>query len=181
MNTDTPFSIQALKSPLHWITILIVVVIDQATKVYIRDNIAEGERGATIIRGFFDIIHTQNKGAAFGMFNQASPTFRMLFFTAITIICLGLLFYWLGTSPIKEKLQRFAIALILGGAFGNVIDRAWFGQVTDFLDVYISNSHWPAFNVADSAISVGVSLIFLKLIPESFGNFFGRKRKPKKR
>ena len=162
---------KVLMQPMHWVVVILAVASDQATKIWVRASIDEGSVGFSVIPGFFDIVHTQNKGAAFGMFNTASPTFRMIFFTLITIICLVLLFYWLGTSPMFEKLQRFSIALILGGAFGNVIDRAWFGQVTDFVDVYWKFHHWPAFNIADSAISVGVTLIFLKLIPDSLRDF----------
>jgi signal peptidase II len=177
MKTEPQFSWKLAFVPKELCLASVLVIIDQITKYYVRAHISEGARGFNVIPGFFDIVHTQNKGAAFGMFNEASPQFRMLFFSAVTVICLALLMYWLGTSPLKEKLQRLSLTLILGGALGNVIDRAWFGQVTDFLDVYVGSYHWPAFNVADSAISVGVCLIFMKLIPESIQDFLKPKKK----
>lgn len=108
---------------------------------------------------FFELVHIKNRGAAFGIFHDASPAFRAIFFGIVTLVCVWLLLNWLGSTPVRERLQRIGLSLILGGALGNVIDRVFFGEVTDFVHVFYRNFSWPAFNVADSAISVGVVLI----------------------
>lgn len=158
-----PFTWKAVLKPLVWITALLVFVLDQATKYSILTYIPYG--GKIEVCPFLNIIHTTNTGAAFGIFHQTSGWFRLIFFGVVTIVCLYLLIYWLGTTPVKDRLQRFSLALILGGALGNVVDRVLYGHVTDFIDVYYGNYHWPAFNIADSGITVGVVLIFVKLLP----------------
>ena len=145
----------------------IIFVLDQFTKWLVIQYIDMG-RHIEVIPGVFDLVHTKNRGAAFGMFHDASPTFRLIFFGLVTIACLTLLFYWLATTPLSDKYHRFCLSLILGGAFGNLLDRTLFGQVTDFADFYYEDYHWPAFNIADSGITVGVTLIFLKLMILTF-------------
>jgi len=147
---------------MHWITALTVFAADQATKYAIVKFIPLGDH--VDLLPFANFVHTQNRGAAFGMFHNTSPQFRLVFFGAVTLICLYLLLYWLGTTPQSEKMQRFALSLILGGALGNLLDRSLYGQVTDFIHVFYHDYHYPAFNVADSAITIGVALLFLRLI-----------------
>lgn len=148
---------------MHIWTVALTFGLDQLTKYLIIFNLELGERIA--VMPFFNIVHFKNKGAAFGMFHDASPAFRLVLFSAITIACLIFLVWMLGTSPVWDKFHRFCLALILGGALGNVKDRLIFQQVTDFLDVYYKEYHWPAFNIADSAISVGVTLLILRYLP----------------
>lgn len=148
--------------PFHWITVIMVVFLDQASKYWIIWKLDIGER--IPILPVFDITHIKNKGAAFGMFHDTSPAFRLVFFGLVTIICLILLLYWLGTTPIAEKWQRFGLSLILGGALGNLKDRIVFGQVTDFIHVFYKSWSYPAFNIADSAITIGVAIILIRML-----------------
>lgn len=105
-----------------------------------------------------------NPGAAFGFLANASETFRYIFFTGITVLAAGLIIYYLVKSNPRNLLLSAALTLIFGGAVGNLIDRLRFGAVVDFLDVYIGGAHWPAFNVADSAITVGAILMIWEMI-----------------
>lgn len=130
-----------------------VLVLDQATKYIVRLNL-DPNQTILVIRGLFNITHVRNTGAAFGLLSQRQP-----FFVAATIVAIGLIiFYHLRT---KEKNVWFDIALglELGGALGNLVDRIYKGYVTDFLHVSIV----PVFNIADSAIVVGVVILFISL------------------
>lgn len=114
---------------------------------------------------FINLVHTKNRGAAFGMFHNTGASFRLLFFGAVTIVCLYTLIHWLGTIDERKRFQRFCFSLILGGAFGNLLDRICFGEVTDFVDAYYNGYHFYVFNIADSAITVGVTLLIAQSIP----------------
>lgn len=151
-------------------TALVVFILDQVSKFAVVTYIQMGDR--VQLFPTINLIHTTNRGAAFGMFHHSGAIFRLFFFGAVTVICLYMLLYWLGTTPQSEKLQRFCLALILGGAFGNLFDRMAYGEVTDFIDFYIGNYHWYTFNIADSAISVGVTLLLFTML-------FGSKSKSK--
>jgi signal peptidase II len=140
-----------------------VVLLDQLTKAWIVSTMNLHESFA-VIGGFFDITHVRNPGAAFGFLAGASPLFRYSFFLAVTVAAILLILHYFRTSRIEEPLQVSALALILAGAVGNLIDRVRFGEVVDFLDVYVGSHHWPAFNVADSAISVGAAILVLALL-----------------
>ncbi|PKN15637.1 MAG: signal peptidase II [Deltaproteobacteria bacterium HGW-Deltaproteobacteria-3] len=127
--------------PLAWL--LAVVVLDQATKALIMERFAMFEL-LPVIPGLFNLTYLTNTGAAFGMLAGAQTIWRQVFFVGVAVLALGV-----------------AIGLIAGGAVGNLIDRLRFGAVVDFLDFYVGSHHWPAFNVADSAICVGVGLFIL--------------------
>jgi signal peptidase II len=132
----------------------LVVLLDQLSKVWIITTLRLHE-GFSLIDGFFNIVHVRNPGAAFGFLAAAPPLFRYIFFIAVTLAAILLILHYLRVSRIEHPSLVSALALILAGAVGNLIDRVRFGEVVDFLDVYIGAHHWPAFNVADSAISVG--------------------------
>jgi signal peptidase II len=117
-----------------------------------------------VIQGFFSITYVRNPGAAFGFLAGALPLFRYIFFVAITVTAIVLILYYIRKSKAEELRLTFSLSLILSGAIGNLIDRIRFGEVIDFLDVYLGSYHWPAFNVADSAISVGAVILFMELI-----------------
>jgi signal peptidase II len=104
-----------------------------------------------------------NPGAAFGFLAGASATFRYIFFTGITIVALALILSYLIKSKPRSLLIVSSLILIFAGAVGNLIDRIRFGAVVDFLDIYVGTWHWPAFNVADSAISVGAILMIWEM------------------
>ena len=135
-----------------------VVAVDQVTKLHIMQTMRLHESIA-IIPDFFSLTYIRNPGAAFGLLAGSSNTFRMVFFGLTSLFALGLLGTILVRMPARDLMGRLSVAGILGGAIGNLIDRMRYGEVIDFLDVYIEQYHWPAFNVADSAITVGV--IFL--------------------
>jgi signal peptidase II len=141
----------------------LVVLLDQLSKIWIVASLRLHE-GFPLIDGFFNIVHVRNPGAAFGFLAGAPPLFRSVFFIAVTVAAILLILRYLRTSRIEEPSLVWALALILSGAVGNLIDRVRFGEVVDFLDVYVGTYHWPAFNVADSAISVGAAILMMVLL-----------------
>jgi signal peptidase II len=145
------------------VTATLVLLFDQATKVYIDASMPLHDSIA-VIPGFFSITHVRNPGAAFGFLAGASPLFRNIFFVGVTVAAILLILHYLRTSKAQDRLLAFSLSLILAGAVGNLIDRIRFGEVIDFLDVYVGSHHWPAFNVADSAISVGAVILFIELL-----------------
>jgi len=135
-----------------------IVLGDQLSKFYIH-NAFRLHESKVIIEGFFSLTYIRNPGAAFGLFAEHNAGFRSVFFAVVSVIALCLLAYFFWETPKEETLGLVAISLLFGGAVGNMIDRFRLGEVIDFLDFYIGQSHWPAFNVADSAITVGISLL----------------------
>jgi len=133
----------------------VLVALDQITKMFIVHTMHLHE-SIPIISGFFNLTYIRNPGAAFGIFADSNSAFRLIFFVGTSIFALGLLgtiFYRLHPDDIWGQLT---VSCIFGGAIGNLIDRVRYGEVIDFLDFHVSGYHWPAFNVADSAISSGV-------------------------
>ena len=140
---------------------LVIILLDQASKSYIM-NTMYLHQSIPIIPNFFSLTYIRNPGAAFGILADSSGAFRTVFFFVTSVFALGLL----GTIFIRLQPDdwwgQLTIVSIFAGAIGNLIDRLQFGEVIDFLDFYVNGYHWPAFNVADSAISVGVvSLLIL--------------------
>jgi signal peptidase II len=138
----------------------VVIVADQLTKLYIMQTMRLHE-SISIIPNLFSLTYIKNPGAAFGLLAGSSNAFRMVFFGLTSIFALGLLVTILLRMPERDWMGRLSVAGILGGAIGNLIDRLRYGEVIDFLDFYVENYHWPAFNVADSAITVGVMLLII--------------------
>ena len=132
-----------------------VIVLDQATKYWITQSMRLHE-SIPVVPNLFSFTYIRNPGAAFGLLAGSSNAFRTVFFGVTSLFALALLGTILMRLPHKDWIGQVSIAGILGGAIGNLIDRLRFGEVIDFLDVYLESYHWPAFNVADSAISVGV-------------------------
>ena len=139
---------------------LLVVLLDQLTKYWISASLHYGEMRA--YTGFFNLVLTYNKGAAFSFLAGAAGWQRGFFIAIALIACVVISVLLLRHAA--EKLFCFALALVLGGAIGNVLDRIVLGHVVDFLDFHFAGWHWPAFNLADSAITVGAVL----LVAESF-------------
>jgi signal peptidase II len=142
---------------------IVVIVLDQITKAAILKNFFIYE-SHTVINGFFNLVYVMNPGAAFGFLATASKTFRYCFFTGITATVIVLIIYYIIKSKPQNILMVTSLTLIFAGAVGNLIDRIRFGAVVDFLDVYIGTAHWPAFNVADSSISIGAALLIWEMI-----------------
>jgi|LakMenEpi03Aug12_release.lakeMendotaPanAssembly.Ray.scaffolds.fasta_scaffold137242_3 signal peptidase II len=154
-----------LESRKYWLlgwVVSIGLILDQWSKGLVLKKFSWGE-SIPVIPGFFNFTYVRNKGAAFGFLHSAPESFREPFFLAVPVIAifvLGYLFYRLRPD---EKLSAWALSLIVSGAAGNLIDRVRLGYVVDFIDFYLDSwGHWPAFNIADSAIVVGVSLLFIQ-------------------
>ena len=142
---------------------LFVFVTDQATKHWIRTRIDVRE-SIPIIDGFLNIVHARNPGAAFSFLADAPASFRAPFFIAITVVAVVALLYVIARLPAEDRLMRVALGGVLGGALGNLLDRMRYGEVTDFIDVYWHTHHWPAFNVADSSITLAVVAVILQAL-----------------
>ncbi|TAL56540.1 signal peptidase II [Pandoraea sp.] len=136
---------------------VIVILLDQITKLVILKTFAYGEFHR--VTSFFNLVLVYNRGAAFS-FLSAADGWQRWFFTALGIIA-AVVILWLLKRHSGQKLFCTALALILGGALGNVIDRVIYGHVTDFLDFHLNSWHWPAFNAADTAITCGAILLIL--------------------
>lgn len=145
---------------------LAVLGADQLTKAMIVSRLAV-HASVQVVPGFFNLTLVTNRGALFGMLHDLPDPHRAVLFTAVPAlaVALVLLFQW-RTAP-DDRLAQAALALILGGAAGNLGDRIRLGHVIDFLDVYVGTRHWPAFNVADSAICVGVGLLLYDMVSRS--------------
>jgi signal peptidase II len=135
------------------------VALDQITKAFILQILPLND-SISIVPGLFNLIHIQNPGGAFGFMANHSSGWLYSLFLFFTLLALGLIFYFYRNTPPTHSFLALGFAFIFGGAIGNLIDRIRFGKVVDFLDFYIGTMHWPAFNVADSAVSVGI-VIFL--------------------
>ena len=143
--------------------IFIVTIADQVTKHLVVTNIEL--YGATrIISGFFNIVNTRNRGMAFGLFNTPDPGPAFFFLTGASVFAVILVLFWFFRLKDHEKPLTPGLALILGGAFGNLIDRIRIGEVIDFLDFRLGSYHWPAFNIADASISIGVFWVVICLL-----------------
>jgi len=139
-------------------TAVVVAILDQLSKALILAHFAGRAFSVDTLTPFFNLVLTFNRGVSFGMFNagpgSGSGLNAILFSLAAAVIVAGLI-YWL--KRVTSPLLAVAIGLIVGGAVGNVVDRIRYGAVADFLDFHIGNYHWPAFNLADSAICLGVT------------------------
>jgi signal peptidase II len=140
----------------------LILMLDQCTKFVIDTRMKIGE-SMTVIDGFFNLTYVRNPGAAFGFLASASPVFRSIFFLAVTAVAVALILYYIRDKGMENPWMTAALSLVLSGALGNLIDRVRFGEVIDFLDVYIGSYHWPAFNVADSAISIGAVVLISQM------------------
>jgi signal peptidase II len=132
------------------------LVLDQASKVYFYDLLVAGGRRSIEILPFFNLVTVWNYGISFGMFNNGSASGSIVF-VGLALVIVAALLVWL--RSIASPFVAAALGLVIGGAIGNVIDRLRFGAVFDFLDFHAAGWHWPAFNVADSAICIGVVLL----------------------
>lgn len=148
---------------LKWLWLsLLALVLDQGSKLLI-DGSMQLYQSIPVLPSF-NLTYVHNTGAAFSFLSQAGGWQRWFFVVLAVAISLGIA-VWLARLQKHETLLAAALALVLGGAVGNLIDRLAYGYVIDFLDVYYRSWHWPAFNIADSAISLGVVL----MLAESFG------------
>lgn len=140
---------------LAWVTF--IVVADQVTK-YCVDRWMPLHHSIPVIDGLFSLTYIRNTGAAFGIFAGSAAAFRLPFLIVFSLVAVGFVVAMLRRLPATQTGLITALAFILGGAVGNLIDRVAYGEVIDFLDFYWGRYHWPAFNIADSFITVGVMI-----------------------
>jgi len=136
----------------------VALIADQASKIWILESVMQPPR-VIEIAPFFNVLLTWNRGVSFGMFNQASD-YGPLLLTGLAIVIIIALSVWLWRATTRASV--LALGLIIGGAAGNVVDRVRFGAVVDFLDFHAFGYHWPAFNIADSAVCVGAAILVLE-------------------
>jgi signal peptidase II len=155
----------------NWIypaIIAALAALDQATKAAVARSV-DLYQSVPVIPGFFNITHIHNTGAIFGFFSRSESLPVLLALTAAQLLALGFVVYYFIKTPAAEIFTKITLCLILAGALGNLFDRVFRGYVIDFLDFYIKQEHFPFFNVADSCITVGATLliiIFLRRKPE---------------
>ncbi len=153
----------SLKNKYAWVGSImsIVLIADQFTKYLVTTRVRLYSI-IPVVPGFFNITHVRNRGAAFGILAGAPEVWRSLFFISVTIAAIAVIggLIW----KTHERLLVTAFSLIAGGAIGNLIDRVRYGEVVDFIQWYVKSHYWPSFNVADSAISIGVALLVLDML-----------------
>lgn len=138
------------------------IVLDQATKLWIVSTL-DAWTGKQIIPGYFNLVHVLNRGAAWGFLDSESITWQRPLFIIIALLALGFIAYMLKTAETGDRWMVSGLGLIAGGAVGNLIDRIRSGEVIDFLDFYVNSYHWPAFNVADCALTIGAGCIIISM------------------
>ena len=141
----------------------IIVLLDQVTKEIVLQSIPL-HTTIPVVDGFFNLTHIHNPGGAFGLMANFSPVMRSIIFLFISSLAVGLILYFYHKTPSSQSLLATGFALIFGGAIGNLIDRVRFGNVVDFLDFYLGNLHWPAFNIADSGITIGIFIFIFHFV-----------------
>ena len=141
---------------------IVVLLLDQITKQIVRTELVLHD-SIEVIPGFLNLVHVRNTGAAFGFLNVTELAYKRYLMTGIALVALVAIVYYATQVGSRDTLSRGGLALIIGGAIGNLIDRAAMGYVVDFIDVYWQSTHFWAFNVADSAITVGASLLILDM------------------
>jgi signal peptidase II len=149
--------------PAEIVAIVSVLGLDQLTKQVVRQTLPLHDT-INVIPGLLDLTHVQNTGAAFGLLNAAEFPYKPAVMIGIAAIALVAIAAYGAQLGFHERMARIGLSLILGGAFGNLIDRALVGHVVDFVDVYWGTSHFWAFNVADAAITIGAVLVLLDMI-----------------
>ena len=140
-----------------------VVVLDQATKALVVRTIALHDY-VPLVDGLLSLSHVRNHGAAFGLLADWNLPYQSLLLSALSLVALSAIATYFVRLPAAARLPRLALALVLGGAIGNVLDRLRLGYVVDFVHVYFREYQWPDFNVADSAITIGVALLVIDIL-----------------
>lgn len=157
-----------------WTICTILIVIDQVTKLLADRFLVPGEP-VPIIEGLFNLTLVYNPGAAFGMFGNLPDPYRRFVLAFVSLVALMVVVRFMIREARHDRISQLALVAILSGAVGNIIDRVRLDAVIDFLDFYWGNHHWPAFNVADSAISIGVTVLMLRVL---FGRRMFHETKP---
>jgi signal peptidase II len=148
---------------------LIIICLDQISKLAIVNSLRLYE-SLPVINGFLNLVHTRNRGMAFGLMNRPGFDFAFYFLVIATLTAVAIIVVWLLRLNRNERCLTLGLSLILGGALGNLIDRLRLREVVDFLDFYVGSYHWHTFNIADSAITVGTFLAAIVLVFKSKKN-----------
>ena len=141
----------------------LVIVLDQLSKLVVLNTIPLYD-SVPVVPGFFHLTHIQNPGGAFGFLARQGALVRNIVFLFASAVALCLIFIFYRNTPRTYRWLGAGFALIFGGAVGNLIDRVRLGRVVDFLDVFIAEYHWPAFNVADSAVTIGIGIFIFHIL-----------------
>ena len=150
----------------YWILLIFcfgILLLDQWTKYMIVQTLRLYQK-VEMIHGFFNIVHVRNTGGAFGLFGGERGGLGSFLFVVVSLIAIGAIIFLFVRTRENENTLAVSFSLILSGALGNLIDRLHYGEVVDFLDFHLSAYHWPAFNVADSAICIGIGLMALEVL-----------------
>ena len=153
----------ALYRAAYFLVSLAVLLLDQWTKGIIT-RAFDVHQSRTVVGGLFDLTYVRNSGAAFGLFASVDSSIKAILLNSVAVLVFIVVSAYALRSSHKSVRLQVGFSLILGGAIGNLLDRVRFGYVVDFLDFSVSGHHWPAFNVADSAICIGVALLFLYML-----------------
>ena len=150
----------------YWVLLIVcfwILFMDQWTKYAVQQRLALYQK-VEVIHGFFNLIYVRNTGGAFGIFGGEKGGLGSLLFVVVTLIAIGSILFLFIRLREHETTLSLSLSLILSGAIGNLIDRLRSGEVVDFLDFYVISYHWPAFNIADSAICLGIGLMALEIL-----------------
>ncbi len=149
----------------YWVLLIVcigVLLLDQWTKHLVQENLPLYQ-AVEMIPGFFNLVHVRNTGGAFGIFGGRGGGLASILFVVVSVVAIGSILFFFFKAKEEEKTLSISLSLILSGALGNLVDRVQYGEVVDFLDFHLRGYHWPAFNIADSAICVGIGLMALEL------------------
>ena len=150
----------------YWVLLvacLLVLSLDQYTKYTVQKNLPLHQR-VEVIPGLFNLTHVRNTGGAFGILGGSRGGMGKVFFVSVSLIAVGAILFLLRRIREDEKILALSFSFVLAGAIGNLIDRLRYGEVIDFLEFYYSSFYWPAFNIADSAICVGIGLMAVEML-----------------
>ncbi|MCX6565417.1 MAG: signal peptidase II [Candidatus Aminicenantes bacterium] len=140
-----------------------IIVLDQLTKALIVKTVSF-YGSIAVIPGFLELTHIHNKGAILGIFNRTEQPWTPVLLLLLNAVALGLVIFYFSKTTEKERVARLALAMIVGGALGNVVDRITRGYVVDFVEMHVGKFHWPTYNVADASITIGAVLLISSVI-----------------
>ena len=146
----------------YFVIVIAILALDRWTKSLIQARLDLND-SISVIDGFFNITYVRNTGVAFGVFSSISSPVKSIILSGFAMLAAALVIAYSFRTPLRNRLLQVALALILGGALGNLYDRLAYGYVVDFLEFYVRSYSWPSFNVSDSAISIGVILLAIEI------------------
>jgi signal peptidase II len=150
----------------YWVLLFLfvwILAVDQWTKFSVQERLPL-HHTIPVVKGFFNLTHVRNPGGAFGVLGGIKGGVGSALFVLVSLIAVGIILVLFHKTKENKEIVYFAFSLVLSGAVGNLIDRIRYGEVIDFFDLHISSFHWPAFNIADSAITVGIGLILVEIL-----------------